>query len=76
MTAIPDNRNCAPSVGKEPVRLLAQVDVHHIERHLVDDLSVKFLLFRKDTFFSSRTRIVRSAKGQNLAFTAFFLHIM
>ena len=34
----PDNRHGAPSVGEEPVRFLAQVDVHHIEWHLVDDL--------------------------------------
>ena len=35
----PDNRHGAPSVGEEPLRFLAQVDVHHIEWHLVDDLS-------------------------------------
>ena len=35
----PDNRHGAPSVGEEPLRLLAQVDVHHIEWHLVHDLS-------------------------------------
>ena len=34
----PDNRHGAPSVGEEPIRFLAQVDVHHIEWHLVDDL--------------------------------------
>ena len=34
----PDNRHGAPSVGEEPLRFLAQVDVHHIEWHLVDDL--------------------------------------
>ena len=31
---IPDNRDGAPGVGEEPVRLFAQVDVHHVERHL------------------------------------------
>ena len=35
----PDNRHGAPSVGEEPIRFLAQVDVHHIEWHLVHDLS-------------------------------------
>ena len=30
----PDNRHGAPSVGEEPIRFLAQVDVHHIEGDL------------------------------------------
>ena len=34
-SAIPNNRNSAPGVGEEPVRLFTQVDVHHVERHLL-----------------------------------------
>ena len=60
----PDNRHGAPSVGEEPLRFLAQVDVHHIERHLVDDLSrissfwkiYPFLQQDKDCALCERTK--------------------
>ena len=34
VAVIPDDGHGAPSVGKEPLGLLAQVDVHHVEGDL------------------------------------------